>query len=70
MNALQTNITKIIEDIPHYYLQDLYDYAVFLKAKAQKDNDTAYLESIPGMSKAIIAASKEDLQNCSKSPGW
>lgn len=70
MNTLQTNLTKIIEDIPQYYLQDLLEYALFLKAKAKKEHDTAYLENIPGMVDSIIAASKEDLQNCSKTPGW
>ncbi|MBK9249063.1 MAG: hypothetical protein IPM69_13350 [Ignavibacteria bacterium] len=70
MNGLQSNIAKIIEEIPYYYLQDLFDYATFLKAKAQKEHDTAYLSSIPGMTDSIIAASKEDLQNCSKTLDW
>ncbi len=31
-----------------------------------KERDTAYLESIPDMVDSIVAASKEDLQDCSK----
>jgi hypothetical protein len=70
MNGLQLHLVKIINEIPFYYLQDLMDYAVFLKAKSEKENDTEYLDSIPGMAESIINASKEDLSNCSKSPGW
>jgi len=70
MNVLQSDLVKITDEIPYYYLQDLLDYANFLKEKSQKDNDTEYLESIPGMVDSIIAASKEELNNCSKSPGW
>lgn len=66
MNGLQANLVKIIDDIPSYYLQDLLDYAIFLKAKAKKEHDTEYLENIPGMVDSIVAASKEDLKNCSK----
>jgi hypothetical protein len=67
MNGIQSNLINIINDIPYYYLQDLLDYAIFLKAKSQKENDTEYLESIPGMVDLIVSASKEDLSNCSKS---
>ncbi|OGU39906.1 MAG: hypothetical protein A2X61_16070 [Ignavibacteria bacterium GWB2_35_12] len=70
MNVLQSDLVKISNEIPYYYLQDLLDYAIFLKVKSKKENDTEYLESIPGMVDSIIAASKEELNNCSKSPGW
>ncbi|MDQ1266152.1 MAG: hypothetical protein QG635_1304 [Bacteroidota bacterium] len=70
MNGLQSNLVKIIDDIPYYYLQDLLDYAIFLKAKSKKETDTEYLEIIPGMVDSIINASKEELQNCSKSLDW
>ena len=67
---MQSNLIKIIDDIPYYYQQDLLDYAIFLKVKSQKENDTEYLESIPGMADSIIKASKEDLNNCSKNLDW
>ncbi|TAL68106.1 MAG: hypothetical protein EPN82_11970 [Bacteroidetes bacterium] len=70
MNVLQSDLVKIANDIPYYYLQDLLDYANFLKEKSKKDSDTEYLESIPGMVDSIVKASKEDLKDCSKTPGW
>ncbi|MBM2817180.1 MAG: hypothetical protein HW421_3942 [Ignavibacteria bacterium] len=70
MNGLQSNLVKIMDDIPYYYFQDLLDYAIFLKAKSEKENDTEYLESIPGMVDSIINASKEELGNCSKNLDW
>jgi hypothetical protein len=70
MNALQLDLVNISNNIPYYYLKDLLDYAVFLKQKAEKENDTEYLENIPGMVDSIIAASKEDLNNCSTKLDW
>jgi hypothetical protein len=70
MNALQSNLIKITSEIPYYYLQDLLDYAIFLKAKSQKENDTEYLENIPGMVNSIVNASNERLENCSKTLDW
>ncbi len=70
MNRLQSNLIKIIDEIPYYYLQDLLDYAIFLKEKHKKESDTEYLESIPGVADSIIEASKEKLDDCSKSLEW
>jgi hypothetical protein len=70
MNGLQSNLVQIINEMPSYYLQELLDYATFLKAKSKKENDTEYLENIPGMVDSIINSSKEDLSNCSKSLDW
>ncbi len=70
MNVLQSDLVKITDEIPYYYLQDLLDYANFLKEKSKKENDSEYLESIPGMVDSIVNASKEELKDCSKTPGW
>jgi predicted nucleotidyltransferase len=56
--------------MPYYYLKDLLDYAIFLKAKSHKESDTEYLESIPGVVHSIITVSKEELKDCTKSLDW
>ena len=70
MSDLQKNLLKITEDMPNYYLQELLDYAAFLRTKTLRETDTNYLESIPGMVESILEASKEDLKDCSKSLAW
>jgi hypothetical protein len=70
MIGLKTDIIKIMNDMPYYYLQDLLDYAAFLKEKSKKDKDTEYLENIPGMAESILAASNEKIKDCSKTLDW
>ncbi|MDT3740498.1 MAG: hypothetical protein RO257_13465 [Candidatus Kapabacteria bacterium] len=70
MNTMQSDIINVTNNMPYYYLKDLLDYAIFLKAKSHKENDTEYLESIPGIVDSIVTASQEDLKNCSKSLDW
>ena len=70
MNTLQANLVDLTNSLPYYYLNDLLDYAKFLKQKSEKETDTEFLESIPGMVDSIIEASKEDLSNCSQKIEW
>lgn len=70
MNTMQTNLVNLTNNFPYYYLEELLDYANFLKQKSEKENDTDYIESIPGMVDAILEASKEDLKDCSTSLVW
>jgi hypothetical protein len=66
MNAIQSNLNDIINSIPYYYQQELLDYALFLKSKSEKETDTEYLESIPGMVESILESAKSELKDCSK----
>ncbi len=70
MNVLQNDLIKVTNNIPYYYLQDLLDYAKYLKQKAEKENDTDYLEKMPGIVESIIQASKEELADCSRKLDW
>lgn len=70
MNTLQANLVYLTNTLPHYYLIDLLEYAKFLKQKAEKETDTEYLKSIPGMVDSILSASKEDLSDCEQMIEW
>jgi len=70
MNAIQNDIVKIVKEIPYYHQIDLLEYANYLKEKSKNSNDTDYLESIPGMVDSIVAASKENIKDCSKELEW
>jgi len=68
MSTLQESLLKITEDMPYYYLQELCDYAVFLKTKTLLETDTQFFENIPGLVESILEASKEEIKDCSKEP--
>jgi hypothetical protein len=72
MNTIQSNIIKITEDLPAYYMQEILEYAIFIKQKAEKEksSDTDYLYSIPGMVESIVESSKTDISECSKTLEW
>lgn len=70
MITLQENLLKITNLLPYYYQQDVLEYALYLKEKSKKSNDTDYLESMPEIADAIIAASKEKPEDCSKTLDW
>jgi hypothetical protein len=70
MNTIQNDIIKIVKDMPYYHQLDLLDYANYLKEKSKRISDTEYLESIPGMVDSIVAASKENIADCSKELDW
>ena len=70
MLAIQQNILEATNKLPYYYQQDLLDYAIFLKSKADKESDTEYLEKTPSVIEEILTASKESIENCSLSLEW
>lgn len=70
MNSLQIALFEKTKEMPSYYLQELLDYADFLKEKSKKESETDYLLKYSQITNEIIEASKQDISTCKKELEW
>lgn len=66
MNSLQKTILQEIETLPLYLQNEVLDFVLYLKSKADRENDTDYLSSNPKIKQAIIDGLNTPLGECSE----
>lgn len=60
-----------IDNLPESVLEKVQEYIVFQKfTLGLLDNDTEYLNAIPGMTESILEGKDTPLSECLDSVGW
>ncbi|MCK4765800.1 MAG: hypothetical protein KAW12_26610 [Candidatus Aminicenantes bacterium] len=70
MQDLTLKIRDELKTLHPLYMKEVYDFITFLKAKQEKNDDTEYLSSIPGMVESIITEAKRPLSEYSDTLDW
>ena len=70
MQNLSVKINDEMKSLNPFYLKEVYDFVQFLKEKQKTETDTAYLNSIPGMTQSIVEEDKKPLSDYSKDVEW
>lgn len=66
MHRLIQEIEKELHGLNPFYLQEVYDFVVFLREKQERQGDTEYLNSIPGMVDSIREEADKPLDDYSE----
>ena len=70
MQNLSVKINDEMKSLNPFYLKEVYDFVQFLKEKQKTENETEYLNNIPGMSQSIVEEDKRPLSDYSKDIEW
>jgi len=70
MQTLAVRISEELNTLQPYYLKEVYDFVSFLKERQNKESDTEYLNSIPGMAESIIKEAEKPLSEYSDTLDW
>jgi len=63
INQIDTLPESILDKVREFIMFQLYSIEVF-------DNDTDYLQAIPGMTESILEGKAEPLSECLDNVGW
>ena len=70
MGKVQEKIAILADKLPEKYQEAVLDFIEFLISRVEWENDTEYLNSIPGMAQKIIDASKMPIESCDTTLDW
>ena len=63
INQIDTLPESVLDKVREFIMFQLYSIEVF-------DNDTDYLQAIPGMTESILEGKAEPINECLDSVGW